>query len=52
MIGFALVMLAGAGILAWTGGPFGWTFAVIYAWAGLDLLWFTARLAYLRRQAR
>lgn len=52
MTAAALLMLAAAVFLAWVGGPFGWTFAVIYGAAGVDLLWFAARLAYLRRQAR
>jgi hypothetical protein len=43
-------MLAAGIFMCWVGGPFGWTFGLIYAAAGLDCLWFEVQARRLRRR--
>lgn len=47
-----LLMLAAGTLMIFVGGAFGWTFGLLYAAAGLDMLWFCLVGWKLRRAAR
>jgi hypothetical protein len=49
---FALLSVAAGMIMIWLGGGLGLLFGIVYLLLELDLLWFAARLRWLRRHAR